>query len=422
MIQQPTSTLSEPGYENYAARAADLTESEVRALFAVAERPDVISFGGGNPAVSALSSEAIVGSTERVMRNLGSTALQYGSGQGRQVLREHICEVMSMEGINADPDNVVITTGSQQALELISKLYLDAGDVVLAESPSYVTALITFASYQADVEQIPMDEHGMIPDALRQRIRRVRAQGRTIKFLYVVPTFHNPMGVTLSESRRQEIVDIAQQNGILLVEDNPYGLLYFEKPAPPALRSRGDEGIVYLGTFSKTIAPGFRVGWVLAPPSIRAKLVLANESAVLSPSCFTQTIVSEYLESSDWKAQIGIFRDVYRLRKETMMTALSQHLPQLSKTDPAGGFFIWLTLPHGMNSKTMLPLAVSQGVAYTPGSGFYADDIGHQHMRLCYSSTTTEEIEQGVARLAQTIDDVQHEAEVPPVTPTLCGD
>ncbi|MBW8871765.1 MAG: PLP-dependent aminotransferase family protein, partial [Leifsonia sp.] len=280
----------DPWYHHYAQRTSGLAASEVRALFAVASRPEVVSLAGGMPFVSALPQDLVVGAMDRVMRERGAVALQYGSGQGVPALREQILEVMALEGISGSADDVVVTTGSQHALELFSKLFIDPGDVVLAEGPSYVTAMVIFKSYQAEVDHVPMDEHGLIPEALREHIARLKSAGRRVKFLYTVPTFHNPAGVTLTWERRLEILEIARQNNILVLEDNPYGLLYFQDKPPAAMRSVEKDGVVYLGTFSKTLAPGFRVGWALAPHAIREKLILANEAAVLSPSSFSQLV------------------------------------------------------------------------------------------------------------------------------------
>jgi 2-aminoadipate transaminase len=397
----------DPWYHHYAQRTSGLAASEVRALFAVASRPEVVSLAGGMPFVSALPEDLIVGAMDRVMREQGPVALQYGSGQGVPALREQILDVMALEGISASADDVVITTGSQHALELFSKLFIDPGDVVLAEGPSYVTAMVIFRSYQAEVDHVPMDEHGLIPEALREHIARLKSAGRKVKFLYTIPTFHNPAGVTLSWERRLEILEIARANDILVLEDNPYGLLYFGDKPPAALRSVERDGVVYLGTFSKTLAPGFRVGWALAPHAIREKLILANEAAVLSPSSFSQLVVSEYLRDADWKAQIDTFRGVYRERKETMLSALQEHLPELSWTDPNGGFYVWLTLPKHLDSKAMLPRAVTELVAYTPGTAFYADGNGRQNMRLSFCYPTPDSIRVGIRRLANVINGEQ---------------
>jgi DNA-binding transcriptional MocR family regulator len=397
----------DPWYNHYAQRTTGLAASEVRALFAVASRPEVVSLAGGMPFVAALPEDLVIGAMERVMREQGPVALQYGSGQGVPALREQVLEVMALEGISASADDVVITTGSQHALELFSKLFIDPGDVVLAEGPSYVTAMVIFRSYQAEVDHVPMDEHGLIPEALREHIARLKSAGRKVKFLYTIPTFHNPAGVTLSWERRLEILEIARENDILVLEDNPYGLLYFGERPPAALRSVERDGVVYLGTFSKTLAPGFRVGWALAPHAIREKLILANEAAVLSPSSFSQLVVSEYLRDADWKAQIDTFRGVYRERKETIISALEEHLPELSWTNPNGGFYVWLTLPAHLDSKAMLPRAVTELVAYTPGTAFYADGNGRQNIRLSFCYPTPENIRVGIRRLANVINGEQ---------------
>lgn len=391
-------------YNHYADRTAGLAASEVRALFAVASRPEVVSLAGGMPFVSALPRDLVSESIERVMRDKGPVALQYGSGQGMPALREHILEVMALEGIRASVDDIVVTTGSQHALELVTKLFINPGDVVIAEAPSYVTALTVFKSFQAEVSHVAMDDFGMVPQALRETIAALKAAGKTMKFLYTVPTFSNPAGVTLTWERRLEILEICRSNGILVLEDNPYGLLYFEGQPPHAMRSVEEDGVIYLGTFSKTLAPGFRVGWALAPHAIREKLILANEAAVLSPSSFTQHIIEEYLSSADWQGQIDTFRGVYRERRDAMLLALDDYLPDLSWTNPTGGFYVWLTLPEHLDSKSMLPRAVKELVAYTPGTAFYADGSGRNRIRLAFCYPTPEFIREGVRRLSTVIN------------------
>lgn len=394
----------DPWYHHYAERTSGLSASEVRALFAVASRPEVVSLAGGMPFVSALPTELVSAAVERTIRDNGASALQYGSGQGMPVLREQILEVMALEGIRASADDVVVTTGSQHALELISKLFLDPGDVVIAEGPSYVTALVVFRSFQADVSHVAMDEHGIVPQALRDRIAALEAESRRIKFLYLIPTFQNPAGVTLTWERRMEILEIARAHNILVIEDNPYGLLYFDSQPPQAMRSVEEDGVVYLGTFSKTFAPGLRVGWALAPHAIREKLVLANEAAVLSPSSFTQSVISEYLGAADWRGQIDIFRGVYKERRDAMLTALAEHLPKMSWTVPNGGFYVWLTLPDHLDSKAMLPRAVKELVAYTPGTAFFSDGDGRNKMRLSFCYPTPDFIAEGIRRLSTVIN------------------
>jgi 2-aminoadipate transaminase len=394
----------DPWYDHYADRTAGLSASEVRALFAVASRPEVVSLAGGMPFVSALPQDRINDTLDRVMRDHGATAMQYGSGQGIPKLREQILEVMALEGIRASADDVVVTTGSQHALELITKLFINPGDVVLAEGPSYVTAMVVFRSFQAQIEHADMDEHGLIPDALRAKIAALRDQGKTIKFLYTIPTFSNPAGVTLTWERRLEILEICRSNGILVLEDNPYGLLYFDTPPPHAMRSVEEEGVVYLGTFSKTLAPGFRVGWALAPHAIREKLILANEAAVLSPSSFSQMVISDYLASTDWRGQIDTFRGVYRERRDAMLQGLHDYLPDLSWTVPNGGFYVWLTLPEHLDSKAMLPRAVRELVAYTPGTAFYANGEGRNKIRLSFCYPTPDFIREGIRRLTKVVN------------------
>lgn len=393
----------DPWYDSYAERTSGLAASEVRALFAVASRPEVVSLAGGMPYVSALPNDLIRTAFDEVMTSQGPTALQYGSGQGVPALRERILEVMAEEKIRASVDDIVTTTGSQQAIDLVAKLFLDPGDVVLAEAPSYVGAIGVFRSYQARIVHVAMDADGLIPEALREAISAQRAAGRTIKFLYTIPNFHNPAGVTLSADRRTEIVEIARQNGILVVEDNPYGLLYFDEAPPPPLRSIDPDGVIYLGSFSKTLAPGFRVGWAVAPHAIKEKLVLAAESAILSPSSFNQLVVNRYLETANWRAQIETFRGVYRERKTAMLSSLREFLPELTWTDPAGGFYVWVTMPDELDAKQMLPRAVTELVAYTPGTAFFADGQGRNAMRLSFCYPTPENIRVGVRRLANVV-------------------
>jgi 2-aminoadipate transaminase len=397
------STTFDPWYDHYADRASGLSASEVRALFAVASRPEVVSLAGGMPFVSALPTSLVSSALERVMQDHGAQALQYGSGQGTLELREHILEVMALEGIRGRVDDVVVTTGSQQALDLVTKLFINPGDVVLAEAPSYVGAIGVFRSYQADIAHVAMDQDGLIPQALRDAIATAKAAGKTIKFLYTIPSFHNPAGVTLSWDRRVEILEICRSNGILVLEDNPYGLLYFEQPGPQAMRSIDTDGVIYLGTFSKTLAPGFRVGWALAPHAIREKLILANESAILSPSAFSQLAITEYLRGADWKKQIGTFRGVYRERRDAMIAALQESLPECSWTVPRGGFYVWLTLQPGLDSKDMLPRAVKELVAYTPGTAFFADGGGREQLRLSFCYPAPDAIKLGIRRLASVI-------------------
>ncbi|MER5998213.1 PLP-dependent aminotransferase family protein [Nonomuraea sp. NPDC052116] len=382
-----------------------MVASEIRALFAVASRPEVVSLAGGMPYVTALPLDMVGELVSDLVTKRGPVALQYGSGQGDPHLREQICEVMRLEGINAGADDVVVTVGSQQALDLITRIFIDPGDVVLAEGPSYVGALGTFAAYQAKVVHIAMDDQGIVPESLAQTIYALETAGAPIKFLYTIPTFHNPGGVTLNIARRQQVLDICQRAGVLIIEDNPYGLLGFDGEPMRALRADNPDGVVYLGSFSKTLAPGFRVGWALAPHAIRDKLVLAMESAVLSHSSFTQLAVGQYLATQPWREQIKTFRELYRERRDALLDALESLMPpEVTWTRPAGGFFVWATLPEGLDSKAILPRAVAERVAFVPGTGFFSDGSGARHMRLSYCFPEPDRIREGVRRLAGVID------------------
>ncbi|MFC7342542.1 PLP-dependent aminotransferase family protein [Saccharopolyspora griseoalba] len=388
----------------YAERTAGMTASEIRALFAVASRPEVVSLAGGMPNLAALPLESLGAEVGRLIAEDGQVALQYGSAHGVPELREQICEVMELEGITSHPDDVVVTAGSQMGLDMITRIFCDPGDVVLAEGPSYVGALGSFQAYQAEIVHVAMDDEGLQPEALRQAIAEVQQQGKRIKFLYTIPNFHNPGGITLAPERRPEVLEICRRAGILVIEDNPYGLLGFDGKPHQALRSLDADNVVYLGSFSKTFASGLRVGWVLAPLAIREKLVLTAESATLCPPTLTQMIVSRYLSTHDWKGQIKIFQEQYRERRDAMMTALEQYMPEgCTWTKPDGGFFVWLTVPEGVDTKAMLPRAVTQRVAYVSGTGFYKNGFGSRQMRLSFCYPTPERIREGVRRLANVL-------------------
>jgi 2-aminoadipate transaminase len=391
--------------DQYAERAKGMVASEIRALFAVASRPEIVSLAGGTPYVAALPLDDVGAMVGAMVARHGTQALQYCTAQGDAGLRERICEVMALEAVQAHPDDVVVTVGSQQALDLLARIFIDPGDVILAEAPSYVGALGAFAAYQADVVHVPMDDDGLIPEALSAALARVAASGRKPKFLYTVPNFHNPAGVTLAATRRQQVLDICQRAGLLVVEDNPYGLLGFDTEPMRALRADDPDGVVYLGTFSKTFAAGVRVGWAVAPPAIRDKLILAAESAVLCHSSFAQLTVREYLATQPWREQIKEFRELYRERRDATLDALERLMPPGCRwTRPAGGFYVWLQLPAGVDAKAMLPRAIAARVAYVPGTGFYADGSGAQFARLCYAFPPPERITEGIRRLAAVVE------------------
>ena len=397
-------TRLDPYIDAYAERTHGLTVSAVRALFAVANRPEVVSLAGGMPNITDLPREALARAVDRLITERGTQAMQYGSGQGEPFMREKIVEVMAEEGIHAHADDIVVTCGSQQALDLVTRVFCDPGDVVLAEAPSYVGALGTFHAYQCQVVHVAMDDAGIDPVALRAALVSLRAAGKRVKFLYTIPNFQNPTGVTQTVERRRAIIEIAKEHDLLVLEDNPYGLLTLDAKPLPALRSMDADNVIYLGSFSKIFAPGFRVGWALAPHAVREKLTLTQEAATLCPPVFSQFAIATYLDEFDWRGQITTFRDMYRERRDAMLAGLNDHMLEgTSWTHPDGGFFVWVTLPEGLDSQAMLPRAVTARVAYTPGTAFFADGLGSRNMRLSFCFPTPDRIYEGTRRLGEVL-------------------
>lgn len=393
---------TDPYLRRYAARVKGMSASEIRALFSVAARPEVVSFAGGMPATSALDMEAVERVVAGVIRDRGAEALQYGVGQGRGELRELLTEVMHHEGVPGHADDLVVTAGGQQALELVAKCFVDAGDVVLAEGPTYVGALGAFASHQADVHHVPMDSHGMQIDRLEDELARLARAGRRAKYLYTIPNHQNPAGVSMSVDRRHRLAALAEQHDLLILEDNPYGLLDFAGNTFPSILELVPDRVIYVGTVSKTFAPGVRIGWVLAPRPVRDKLILLREAGDLCPSSLTQMIVESWLSTQPWREQIKRFTEVYREKAEVMLGALHAEMPDgVHWTVPAGAFYVWLTLPHGMDTSDLLAKAISRRVAYVPGRGFYADGSGGAQARLCFSYPEVDRIHEGVVRLGE---------------------
>jgi DNA-binding transcriptional MocR family regulator len=399
-----TGTTLDDYTDRYAHRVNGMTASEIRALFAVANRPEVVSLAGGMPYVAALPLDTVGNMISELVAQQGDNALQYGLGQGMLELRERICELMADVGIDAhmgaSPDDVVVTVGGQQALDLVARLFLDPGDVVLAEGPTYVGALGVFQAAQARVVHVPMDDEGLIPEALEEAVGRFQA-----KFLYTIPTYQNPAGVTLTEQRRERVLEICERAGLLVIEDDPYGRLGFNGEAPLPLRARRRDGVFYLSTFSKTFAPGLRVGWILAPHAVRDKLVMTTEANILCPSNFAQSVITTYLRTMPWREQLKGYQQIYGERRDAMLAALADLMPEgTTWTKPGGGLFVWATLPEGLDSKAMVPRAIAARVAYVPGTGFYADGNGRQHMRLNFSYPNPERIREGVRRLAAVVE------------------
>ncbi len=397
---------TDPYLSRYAARVDGMATSEIRALFSVASRPEIVSFAGGMPDTSVLDLEAVEDVVAQVIRESGPTALQYGAGHGRENLREALVEVMRLEGVPAHADELLVTVGGQQALELIAKCFVDPGDVVVAEGPTYVGALGALSSHQADVRHVGMDGDGLRVDLLEELLARLADEGREPTLVYTVPNHHNPAGVTLSVERRHRLAELAETHDLLLLEDNPYGLLDFEGTTRPSLRELVPERVIYVGTVSKTFAPGARTGWVAAPRPIREKLVLLREAADLCQSNLTQMVMETWFETQPWQDQIKHFREVYHERAETMLGALEAEMPAgVEWTRPAGGLYVWMTVPEPLDTGDLMAKALKHRVAYVPGRGFYADGSGSRQLRLCYSHPPPERIREGVVRLGELLHD-----------------
>jgi 2-aminoadipate transaminase len=397
---------TDPYLERYAAGVRGMSASAIRALFAVASRPEIVSFAGGNPAVEALDLGAVEDVVSQVIRESGAAALQYGIGQGRPELREQLVDVMAMEGVTAHADDLVITAGGQQALELIASCFVDPGDIVIAEGPTYVGGIGALASCQADVRHVPMDDDGMRVDLLEELLDQLQREGRRAKYLYTIPNHQNPGGVSLSVERRQRLAELAERHDVMVLEDNPYGLLDFAGKTYPSIRELVPERTIYVGTVSKTFAPGVRTGWIAAPAPVRDKLVLLREAADLCPSSLTQMVVETWFATQPWREQIDTFRDLYRTKAEAMLHALDEEMPAgVSWTRPRGAFYVWMTVPAGIDTDDLAAKAIASRVAFVPGRGFYADGSGGDQLRLCYSQPSPERIREGVSRLGELMHD-----------------
>jgi 2-aminoadipate transaminase len=393
---------TDPYLERYASRVQGMSASEIRALFAVASRPEIVSFAGGMPDTSALDLEAVEDVAARVIRDHGATALQYTGGQGRPELRERLVEVMQHEGVPGHADDLVVTVGGQQALELIAKCFIDPGDIVLAEGPTYVGGLGALASHQAEIRHVPTDDHGMRVDLLEEALHQLAREGRTAKYVYTIPNHQNPAGVSLSVERRHRLAELADVHDLLVLEDNPYGLLDFAGRTFPSLRALIPDRVIYVGTMSKTLAPGVRTGWVAAPHPIRDKLILLREAGDLCPSNLTGMVVESWLGDQPWREQIKRFRAVYQEKAELMLGALDAEMPDgVTWTHPTGAFYVWLTVPRGMDTSDLLAKAIQHRVAYVPGRGFYADGAGGDQLRLCFSYPPAGRIIEGIQRLGE---------------------
>lgn len=379
----------------------------MRDLMSLAERPEVISLAGGFPATETFPQEVF----DRINRHISDTqralSLQYGPTEGFDFLKDDIAAIMAAEGTEIDPAHVLVTTGGQQAIDLVTKTFVDPGDVVLAEGPAYAGALTTFSSYQTDVRHIAMDGDGLVVEALEETLGALDREGRRAKFLYVVPNFSNPGGTTLSLERRRRLVELAAERDLLLVEDNPYGLLRFDGDPLPTLLTldAGRGNVVYLGSFSKIISPGIRTGWIVAPQAVYHKMVFGKQATDLCSSPLNQLFVHGFVSSGAWRDYVEMLIGVYRGRRDAMLAALGEEFPEGSTWNvPVGGFFVWATVP-GVHTGDMLAKAIEENVAYVRGDAFYQDGQGTDSMRLNFSGSPEARLVEGVRRLGAVIGD-----------------
>lgn len=384
-----------------------MTGSEIRALFSVLERPEIISLAGGNTDTSIVEHhfrECLTTVLERHER--GKDPLGYASAGGMLSLREQLVALMRSEGIEAQPHQVLVTDGAQQALEFLAKIFCDPGDLILTEAPTYVGALDAFGSYQTDIQSVATDGEGVIPEALDDKLTAVASEGRRAKFLYLVPTFQNPSGITLSQVRRPQVIAICKRHNVLIVEDNPYAQVRFEGDPVTPLRAMTDDGIIYLGTLSKVVCPGIRIGWVLAPEQVRERLELAKGAADLCTSPLTQLAAAEYLGSGHVPEDLELVRKTYRERRDAIVDALGAYFPaEATWTNPEGGLFVWATLPAPVDTKAMLARSLDAGAAYVPGTAFYPRKRdGQRSMRLNFSYPSVDDIEEGVRRIGRVVN------------------
>lgn len=389
----------------FAARTQGMRTSAMRDLMAITERPEVISLAGGLPDVSNFPPEMLDNISSAISRE-SVRALQYGPTEGMARVHEAIQVVMAEEGTQVDIGELLVTTGGQQAIDLVCKILLDPGDIVLAEGPTYPGAVPTFSAYEADVHQLEMDDHGLRIDLLEEKLAELDAAGKRPKFLYTIPTFQNPAGVTMNLERRKRLIEIAHERELLIVEDSPYSLLRYEGEALPTLRSLdGGHFVIYLGTFSKILAAGLRVGWIAAPRAIRQKMNIGKAGADLCSASISQVVVDAALMDIDlWRRYLDELRDRYRGRRDAMLEALDSSMPPSATwTRPGGGLFLWATLPSQLDTTNLLARALRSNVAFVPGRGAYLDGRGGNSMRLNYSGVDEADIREGVRRIGAVV-------------------
>lgn len=384
-----------------------MTSSAMRDLMAITEQPDVISLAGGLPDTTTFPESTY----SKVMGDLAehdlARMLQYGPTEGLREARETVAHVMAAEGTQVDPDSVIITTGGQQGLDLIAKVLIDPGDVIIAEGPTYPGAISAFTSYEARIEHVPVDSKGMDPQGLRERLDQLRLEGANPKFIYLIPNFQNPSGVTLSLERRKEILAIAREREILIVEDNPYGLVRFDGDQLPTMYELdGGESVVYIGTFSKILSPGIRLGWLCAPRPVLSKINLGKQAADLCASSLAQHFVASFVRSPEWPKYMESLCVLYTQRRDAMLSALAAELPpSASWTVPAGGLFVWATLPEFIDTTDLLARALRENVAFVPGRAAWVNGFGGSSMRLNFSGADEDMIREGVRRIGAVVSE-----------------
>lgn len=390
-----------------ARRTRSMRSSAMRDLMAVTARPEVISLAGGLPDTSTFPPETFAAVMTRVAQKSSAEALQYGPTEGFAETKQCIGEVMAAEGMHPDPDEILVTSGGQQAIDLITKTLVDPGDVIVCEGPTYPGAVPTFSSYEAEVVHVDVDEQGMDVDRLSETLDRLQGEGRRPKFIYTVPTFLNPAGVTMSGERRRRLVELVAERELLLVEDSPYGLLRYEGEAQaPLYALGGGEWVVYLGTFSKILSPGIRLGWITAPSPLLEKCGLGKQGTDLCTSTLTQYMVREYFAGSRWRDYVDSLVPIYRSRRDAMLEALERYFPPATTwTRPEGGLFVWVTLPDYIDTGDLLAKALAANVAFVPGSAAFLDGRGSHSMRLNFSGSSEDEIREGVRRIGRAVSE-----------------
>ena len=388
-----------------AARITKMRPSAVRLLFAAATREDVISLAGGMPDVSLLPKRAVRKAAKAAIENQAVT-LQYGGTNGVLATAQVFCDMVRDIGIRHKAENVILTTGAQEALDLVAKTFCDPGDIIITEGPTYLGALQAFSAYEPDIRTVEFDDEGMRMDLLEEELERIGKGNPKLKFLYTIPNFQNPGGVTMSPERRKRLLELSHEYDFIVVEDDPYGRLRYEGGHCLPMRAL-DDSVVYLGTISKMFAAGLRVGWIMAPPGVIGKINLAKQGTDLCGSMFDQKMAAAYFTETPWQHTLQKFVKVYDKRRRAMLSALEEYFPpEATWTHPEGGFFVWVTLPQYVDAQSMLSVALDHGVIYTPGDSFFPDGVqGRNSMRLGFCYESPENIEEAIRRLAEVIED-----------------